>query len=91
MFFLRRSRVNDELFFAENTRKVKKDNTFSFNAIRYEAPVDVRNKKITVRFDRHKKDRIIVYYKNQRMDEAKPVNLVANAIRRNKTLKERNN
>ena len=89
--FLPPNEVNDELFFAENTRKVKKDNTFSFNAIRYEAPVDVRNKKITVRFDRHKKDRIIVYYKNQRMDEAKPVNLVANAIRRNKTLKERNN
>jgi len=89
--FLPPDEVNDELFFAEDTRAVKKDNTFSFNAIRYETPVDLRNRTITIRFNRQKKDRVIVYFKNQRMGEAQPVNLPANAIKRNKHLRERSN
>lgn len=36
-----------ELFMLEDTRKVRIDNTFSFNARRYEAPRDMRNKTIT--------------------------------------------
>lgn len=88
--FLPPDEVNDELFFAEDTRLVKKDNTFSFNSIRYETPAELRSRTITVRFDRQKKDRVIVYYKNQRMGEATPLDAIANAKRRNSLLKERN-
>lgn len=80
--FLEPSATQDELFFAEETRKVKKDNTFSFKNTRYETPVDLRDKTITVRFDRSKFDRIIIYYKNQRMGEAKLLNLIANGLLR---------
>ncbi len=82
--FLEPSAIQDELFFAEETRKVKKDNTFSFKNTRYETPVDLRDKTITIRFDRTKKDRIVIYYKNQRMGEAKLLNLIANGLLRRK-------
>ncbi len=77
--FLPPNKVNDELFFAEDTRKVKKDNTFSFKNIRYEAPADLRNKTITIRFDRNRLDRIMVYYKTHRMGKAQKLDLVANS------------
>ena len=76
--FLPPSEVNDELFFAETTRKVKKDNTFSFKNTRYETPVDLRSKEIILRYDRTKGDRIVIYYKGQRMGEAKHLDLIAN-------------
>jgi transposase InsO family protein len=78
--FLPPDRLNDELFFAEDTRKVKKDNTFSFNAARYEAPADLRDRSITIRFDRSRLDRVIVFYKETRIGEAKPLDLVANGL-----------
>lgn len=77
--FLPPGQANDELFYAENTRKVKKDNTFSFKNTRYEPPADLRNKTITIRFDRNRFDRIIVYYKSQRIGPAEKLNLVANS------------
>ena len=88
--FLPPCETNDELFYAEETRQVKKDNTFSFKSVRYETPVDLRNKQITIRFDRNQSDRmdstssprVVIYYKNQRMGEAKPVNLIANGLLR---------
>ena len=80
--FLPPDQTNDELFYAEKDRKVKKDNTFSFDTIRYEAPADLRGKRITLRFNRAKKNPVIVYYKNQRMGEAKPLDLNANALLR---------
>jgi len=80
--FLEPSEVQDEFFFTEETRKVKKDNTFLFKNTRYETPVDLRDKSITIRFDRSTFDRIIIYYKNQRMGEAKELNLVANGLLR---------
>ena len=81
--FLSPSEANDELFFTEEKRTVKKDNTFSFKNIRYEPPADLRNKQITVRFDRNRLDRIIVYYKNHRMGEAQKLDQIANSkIRR---------
>jgi transcriptional antiterminator len=40
-----------ELFLLESTRKVRADNTFSYNATRYEAPRDMRNTTITIRHD----------------------------------------
>jgi putative transposase len=87
--FLPPDEVNDELFFTEDTRVVNKDNTFSFDACRYETPVDLRGKTISIRFDRRQRNRIVVYFKNERMGEAHPVNFVANAMKRNSSL-ERN-
>lgn len=78
--FLPPDQLNDELFYAEDSRKVKKDNTFSFQNIRYEAPADLRDKTITIRFDREKPDRIIVFYKNQRIGQAKTLDLIANGL-----------
>lgn len=76
--FLQPDQFNDELFYVEDTRGVKKDNTFSFQNIRYEAPVDLRDKQITIRFDRSNPDRIVVFYKTQRVGEAKVLDLIAN-------------
>lgn len=78
--FLPPDQVNDELFYAEEERHVKKDNTFSFKSVRFEAPVDLREKKISIRFDRSNPGPVIVYYKNQRMGEAVKLNLYANAL-----------
>ena len=81
--FLPPNESNDELFYAEETRKVKKDNTFSFKNSRYETPSDLRNKTIIIRFDRNKKGKIIVYYKEHRIGKAIALDLVANSkIRR---------
>ncbi|MCK5096949.1 MAG: transposase, partial [Desulfobacteraceae bacterium] len=77
--FLPPNQVNDELFYAEDTRKVKKDNTFSFKNERYEPCSDLRNKSIIIRFDRNRLDRIVVYYKTQRIGLAEKLNLVANS------------
>lgn len=81
--FLPPNQANDELFYAEETRKVKKDNTFSFKNSRFEPVADLRNKTITIRFDRNKKDSLVVFYKNHRIGKATPLDLVANSkIRR---------
>jgi len=78
--FLSPDEVSDELFFAEDSRKVKKDNTFSFNNVRYESPVDLRDKEIMIRFDRNRKNRVVIYYKSQRMGEAKKLDLIQNGM-----------
>ena len=76
--FLPPNEVNDELFFVEEERTVLADNTFSLNAKRFEAPRDLRSRKIQVRFDRKAFTRTIVYYKGDRMGEARPVDFQAN-------------
>ncbi len=76
--FLPPGDVSDELFFVEHSRKVLADNTFSLKNTRFEAPRDLRNRKIQVRFDRLKFDRAIVYFKGERMGEARPVDFIAN-------------
>ncbi|MCP4705263.1 MAG: DDE-type integrase/transposase/recombinase [candidate division Zixibacteria bacterium] len=86
--FLPPDEVNDELFFAEATRKVRKDNTFPFRNKRYETPTDLRDKKVTIRFNRHAPDRLVVYYKNHRMGKATELDLVFNAMLRNKKYKK---
>ena len=78
--FLPPHEANDELFFAEETRTIKKDNTFSFKGKRYETPVDLREKQIHIRFERSKAARVVIYYKGQRMGEAKPLDLIANGL-----------
>ncbi|MBU1913241.1 MAG: Mu transposase C-terminal domain-containing protein, partial [Candidatus Omnitrophica bacterium] len=85
--FLPPSDTNDELFYAETTRKVKKDNTFSFKNIRFETPVDLRDKEISIRYDRNKYDPVVIYYKGQRMGKAKPLNAIANGLLRREEAK----
>jgi putative transposase len=76
--FMPPSELNDEFFFMEDDRWVKIDNTFSLKNIRFESPVDLREKQIQVRFERGRMSRVIVYYKKERMGEARPVDLIAN-------------
>ncbi len=76
--FLPPHQVNDELFFVEQDRQVLADNTFSLKAIRFEAPRDLRSRKVQVRFNRKNFERAIVYYKGERMGEAMPVDFQAN-------------
>jgi putative transposase len=84
--FLAPSEHSDELFFAEDDRKVKKDNTFSFASRRYETPVDLRDQTIQVRFDRRRLDTtaVIVYHKGQRLGAARLLDAVANGLLRRK-------
>lgn len=76
--FLSPGAVSDELFFVEQERSVLADNTFSLKNTRFEAPRDLRGRKVQIRFDRLKFDRAIVYFKGERMGEARPVDFVAN-------------
>jgi hypothetical protein len=76
--FLPPNEANDEMFFVEEDRTVLADNTFSFKCIRFEAPRDLRNRKVQIRFNRLNSDKAVVYYKGQRMGEAKKVDFVAN-------------
>lgn len=82
--FLSPSEESDELFYAEETRTVKNDNTFPFKNVRYETPVILAGKKIEVRFDRRSHHPLIIYYKGQRMGTATPLNPVANSKRKQK-------
>jgi hypothetical protein len=86
--FLAPSEHADELFYAEATRKVKKDNTFSFHGRRYETPVDLRDKPIQLRYERHRSDSgmspVVIYHKGQRQGNARPLDVVANGLRRRK-------
>jgi transposase InsO family protein len=84
--FLPPSEANDELFYAEDERKVKKDNTFSFQNKRYETPVDLSDKQIQIRFERHQAGPVVIYYKGQRMGLAKPLDLIANGLLRRKDI-----
>jgi transposase InsO family protein len=76
--FLPPSSANDELFFFEQDRTVLADNTFLVRRARFEAPRDLRSRKIQIRFDRARPDRIVVYFKGERMGEARPVDFEAN-------------
>ena len=77
--FLADDEISAEVFFVEETRRVSKTNVFCILSQRYECPVDLREKTIAVRFDRLRTDRFIVYFDGQRMGEATPLNLHANA------------
>jgi len=86
--FLPPSEHSDELFYAEAVRKVKKDNTFSFNGWRYETPVDLRGQEIQLRYDRQRENAetapVIIYHKGQRMGAARLLDAVANGLKRRK-------
>ena len=83
--FLPPDPYNDELFFMEIERSVSKTNTFQLNTLKFETPVDLRLKKISVRFDRINFDphHIIVYYNDQRMGRARVLDLQSNDRYRN--------
>jgi len=70
--------ATDELFFFEQERSVRKDNIFQVNGIRYECPRDLSSRKIQVRYRRAKPERIIVFYKGERIGQATPLDLLAN-------------
>jgi len=76
--FLDPMAANDELFYVEQSRTVRKDNTFSIDATRYEAPRDLSGRQIEVRFNRAQPDRIVVFYKGERMGEATRLDFLAN-------------
>ncbi len=76
--FLPPDQVSDELFFVEESRKVLADNTFSLRKTRFEAPRDLRNRTIAVRFDRNNFGRVVAYFKGERMGDARLVDFIAN-------------
>jgi len=58
---------------------VRADNTFSFQAVRFEAPRHLPDRTIQVRFERKTPiQRVVAYYKGERMGEARPLNAIAN-------------
>lgn len=79
--FLTDDETTEEVFFVEETRKVSKTNLFSINRQKFECPVDLREKKVQVRYDRTRRDKFVVYFNEQRMGEATLVNLHFNAQR----------
>jgi hypothetical protein len=77
--FLPPNEANDELFFVEEERHVRADNTFSFKSLRFEAPRHLPDRTIHIRFQRSQPAvRVIVYYKGERMGEARLLDPVAN-------------
>ena len=63
----------------EEDRAVRADNTFSFKSIRFEAPRHLPDRTIQIRFERKRPThRVIVFYKGERVGEAKPLNAIAN-------------
>jgi putative transposase len=79
--FLCDDETTEEVFFVEETRKVSKTNLFSINNQKFECPVDLREKKVQVRYDRTRRDKLIVYFNEQRMGEATLLDLPFNAKR----------
>ena len=82
--FLSPSEDTDELFYAETERHVKKDNTFSFHGKRYETPIDLRGRKITLRHERHRDGAVIVYDGDRRIGKARLLDAEANGMARRK-------
>ena len=77
--FLTPSPFNKEIFYVEENRTVRSDNTFNLNGVRYQAPVDLRNLKIQVRFDRADKTILPIVYSNaERMGEAVNLDFTGN-------------
>jgi len=77
--FLTDDEYSEEIFFTEEDRSVGKTNVFSINSQKYECPVDLREKRIQVRFDRNRRTRFVVYFSGKRMGEASLLNLHQNA------------
>jgi uncharacterized protein YpiB (UPF0302 family) len=87
LVFLTDDETTEEVFFVEETRKVSKTNVFSINNQKHECPVDMREKRIQVRYNRSRRDRFIVYFNDKRMGEALPLDLHFNARSRSPSTK----
>lgn len=77
--FLSNDAFTEEVFFVEEERRVSKVNVLSINNQKFECPVDLRGKTVQVRYNRRQRDRFIVYFNDQRMGEASPLNQYFNA------------
>lgn len=77
--FLTDDEYSAEFFYIEETRKVSKTNVFSINSTQFECPVDLREQKVQVRYDRTRRDSFIVYFADKRMGQATLLNLHHNA------------
>ncbi len=88
--FLSPNPAHEEIFFCEENRKVKKDNTFNFKNKRFEAPANLRQKQIQIRFSRKYLKTVIVYFKDRRIGIARSVNFIFNSNAHRKTLKKEN-
>lgn len=85
--FLPPNETNDELFFVEEDRTTRTDNTFSFKGVRFEAPRHLPDRIIQVRYRRSKPtERLVIFYKGERMGEARPLNMIANDRPRSATV-----
>lgn len=83
--YLTDDEYTQEVFYVEEDRKVSKVNVFAINACKYECPVDLSTKTIQVRYDRNRRDRFIVYFKDQRMGDARRLDMHFNAQRKRAT------
>ena len=86
--YLTDDEFTEEVFYVEEQRKVSKTNVFSINSQKFECPVDLRGKKVEVRYDRSKRDRFLVYFNGKRMGQATRLNLHFNAHTGRKTTGE---
>lgn len=72
----------EELFYNQTERTVIADNTFRHEGKRYEAPRDLRSRKIQIRFECDEAGtptgNPVVYYKNERQGEARMIDFIAN-------------
>ena len=56
-----------ELFYLERGAKIRTDNTFQYNKVRFEAPRDVRNQSVIIRYSRIDPQAYpIVYFEGER-------------------------
>lgn len=86
--FLSPSEDTDELFYAQAVRTVKKDNTFSFQGLRYETPVDLRGRKVELRYERHRHGTVVLYDQGRRLGVARRLDAVANGLQRRRSATE---
>ena len=85
--YLPPNEVNEELFFVEDDRVVKADNTFAFKGKRHEAPRHLPNRTIQVRFSRSNPTaKVAVYYKGERCGLARVVDYIANDRKKQKEI-----
>jgi transposase InsO family protein len=69
---------NDDLFFVQVTRKVKKDGTFQLLGTRYETSYVHAGRKITVRYNPQDRSRVHVYLDTDYLGVCFPLNAAAN-------------
>ena len=76
----------EELFYKQETRIVNKDATFRINNVLYEAPEHLINNKIEVFFDDDAMERIMIRYRGKDEGYCTPVDYLANAKIKRKTI-----